>query len=163
MTPPENATMNTVEFINDNNLTISSSTLTTIEYETVTAKFVTSTLVVGINNTYNDQMVQNSSSVYNNEYDYIYEYNYNDTDFSIPAIEIVPIGIVYGLTFLLGVIGNALVIFSIARFRRMQSVTNVFLLSLSTADLLVVLICVPVKVCITTHRFCFKNNINKYR
>ena len=81
-----------------------------------------------------------------NDTDYIYEYDYSNVDFSIPPEEIVPVALLYGLTFVLGAVGNSLVIFSIGHFRRMQTVTNVFLMSLSTADLLVILICVPVKV-----------------
>lgn len=47
-------------------------------------------------------------------YDY-YDYDYEDSVNTIPIEEIVPVAIVYGLTLLLGVIGNGLVIFSISR------------------------------------------------
>ena len=78
-------------------------------------------------------------------YDYqFYEYDANSV--SIPVEQLIPVSIVYGLTMLLGVIGNTLVIVSVARFKKMQNVTNMFLLSLASADLLLVLICVPVKV-----------------
>ena len=60
--------------------------------------------------------------------------------------ELVPVSLVYGLTLLLGAVGNLLVIVSICRFRRLHSVTNVFLVSLATTDLLLICICVPVKV-----------------
>jgi hypothetical protein len=79
------------------------------------------------------------------EEDYVYEYEASDS-FIIPLDEVIPSGIIYGITFMVGVIGNALVIFSIARFRRMQNVTNIFLTSLASADLLLILICVPIKV-----------------
>ena len=77
--------------------------------------------------------------------DYIYDY---DPDALPPMEEFIPVTLLYTLTLLLGVIGNALVIFSIAKYRKMQSVTNIFLTSLASADMLLVLICVPVKVSI---------------
>lgn len=71
---------------------------------------------------------------------------YNDVDSGIPLEEVIPAGFVYVFTLLLGVVGNALVIFCIVRHKGMRSITNIFLLSLATADLMLVLICVPVKV-----------------
>jgi len=53
-----------------------------------------------------------------------------------------------------GAVGNLLVIVSICRFRRLHSVTNVFLVSLATADLLLILICVPIKVRIRSVAMC---------
>ena len=82
----------------------------------------------------------------NSSEDDFYIYDYDASVNVIPLSELVPVALVYGLTLVLGVTGNALVIFSILRYRRMQSVTNIFLTSLSTADLIVVLICVPIKV-----------------
>ena len=81
-------------------------------------------------------------------YDYLMYLDYmSEVDPShIPARQLVPVALAYGLTFVLGLLGNVLVIFAILRYRRMQSVTNVFLLSLSLADLLVIVVCVPVKV-----------------
>ena len=75
-----------------------------------------------------------------------YDYDYSAMDMGIPLEEILPVVFVYGLTLVLGIVGNALVIFSIAWYRRMRSVTNIFLTSLASADLLLVLICVPIKV-----------------
>ena len=75
------------------------------------------------------------------------EYDYNmDSMYTIPMDEFVPYILVYGATFILGVLGNILVIFSIAKFRYMQSVTNIFLTSLASADLMLVFFCVPIKV-----------------
>lgn len=54
-------------------------------------------------------------------------------------------GLVYGLTFLVGMIGNTLIVYSVIHFRRMKSLSNVFLASLATADLLLIIFCVPVK------------------
>jgi hypothetical protein len=75
-----------------------------------------------------------------------YEYDYVASVQNIPLDELVPVTIIYGLTFLLGITGNSLVIFTICRHRRLQSPTNIFLVSLATADLLLVLVCIPIKV-----------------
>ncbi len=77
---------------------------------------------------------------------YHYDYDYTDSVSNLPLFELIPVVVIYGLTMLLGVLGNALVIFSIVRYRRMQNVTNLFLTSLSSADLLLVSLCVPIKV-----------------
>ena len=74
-----------------------------------------------------------------------YEYSLDHMS-TIPLDEFIPSCLVYGATFILGVVGNILVIFSIARFRYMQSVTNIFLTSLASADLMLVFFCVPIKV-----------------
>ena len=50
------------------------------------------------------------------------------------------------LTLLLGVTGNLLIIFAILGYRKMKSPTNVFLASLAFADLLLCVLCLPVKV-----------------
>ncbi|KAM4714150.1 cholecystokinin receptor type A isoform 1-T2 [Anableps anableps] len=51
--------------------------------------------------------------------------------------------ILYSLIFLLSVIGNSLIIAVLVRNRRMRTVTNLFLLSLSVSDLMVSLVCIP--------------------
>lgn len=75
-----------------------------------------------------------------------YDYDYAESTGSLPVAEFVSVTLVYGLTFILGAAGNTLVIVCIARFRRMQNVTNIFLVSLASADLLLVFACVPIKV-----------------
>lgn len=80
------------------------------------------------------------------------DYDY-DIDYDLPLEELIPVSIAYGATLLLGIIGNGLVIFSVSRYEDMRTITNTFLLSLASADLLLVLFCVPVKVC--TAIFCF--------
>ena len=52
----------------------------------------------------------------------------------------------FSLTLLLGVIGNFLIIVAIIGYRKMKTPTNIFLASLAFADLLLCLICLPVKV-----------------
>ena len=49
----------------------------------------------------------------------------------------------YSLIFLLSVVGNTLVIVTLAQNRRMRTVTNVFLLNLSISDLLLAVFCMP--------------------
>lgn len=51
---------------------------------------------------------------------------------------------IYGVLFILGTIGNILVIAVIYKHKEMRSSTNYFLINLSLADLLVLLICMPV-------------------
>lgn len=80
--------------------------------------------------------------------DYYYEYNYTyeESINYLPLDELIPSLTFYVLIGLLGLAGNILVIVAILAFPRMKSITNVFLLSLASADLLLVLICVPIKV-----------------
>ncbi|CAJ0963307.1 unnamed protein product, partial [Mesorhabditis belari] len=59
-------------------------------------------------------------------------------------MEIMIPALIYLVVFLVGTIGNALVIFVVNRFKRMRNVTNVFLASLSTADLCLIWFCVPI-------------------
>ena len=84
------------------------------------------------------------ASTYNNSYEYSYDYNASVNN--LPLDEFIPVALIYGLVYVFGLFGNVLVIFTILKYRHMRNTTNVFLLSLSSADLLVVLICVPVKV-----------------
>lgn len=74
-----------------------------------------------------------------------YEYDYNVSAFIFFPEELYPTSIVYGLTLIIGILGNTLIIFTIARYSRMRTITNVFLASLATADLMLILICVPIK------------------
>ena len=49
----------------------------------------------------------------------------------------------YSMIFLLSVVGNTLVIVTLAQNKRMRTVTNVFLLNLSISDLLLAVFCMP--------------------
>ena len=52
--------------------------------------------------------------------------------------------VAYGLVFCIGLVGNLLVAFAVLRTKNLRRcVTNVFLVNLAVADLLVILACVP--------------------
>ncbi|XP_016300572.1 galanin receptor type 1-like [Sinocyclocheilus anshuiensis] len=65
------------------------------------------------------------------------------TDTFGPEVVIVPV--IFGCIFLLGIIGNTLVMIVIGKIksRRSRSTTNIFILNLSIADLSFLLFCVP--------------------
>lgn len=75
-----------------------------------------------------------------------YDYDYDKALETFFWRELTPTLVVYAVTYVLGVVGNALIIFTIYRYRRLKTTTNVFLASLATADLLLILMCIPVKV-----------------
>ena len=53
----------------------------------------------------------------------------------------------YSVTFVLGVVGNALILASVARHTHVKSSpVSVFLASLASADLMLILTCLPLKV-----------------
>ena len=58
----------------------------------------------------------------------------------------------YGVTFVLGCIGNVLVIYIFARCRHMRTVTNAFLVNLAVCDLMVVLVCMPFSVAVEIYQ-----------
>ncbi|CAL4123113.1 unnamed protein product, partial [Meganyctiphanes norvegica] len=75
-----------------------------------------------------------------------YEYDYEAALDTYYWTELAPALAVYAITYVVGVVGNVLIIFTICRYRRLKSTTNVFLASLSSADLVLILICIPVKI-----------------
>lgn len=87
-----------------------------------------------------------SISSESNENDTDYEYDYDESHNIFNWSELIPTLVVYGATMVIGIAGNSLIIFTICRYRRMKSTTNVFLASLASADLLLIIICIPVKV-----------------
>jgi hypothetical protein len=101
---------------------------------------------------------QNKSTPGNNDSDADYEYDYDESHNIFNWSELIPTLVVYGVTMVIGIAGNSLIIFTICRYRRMKSTTNVFLASLASADLLLIIICIPVKVRSRTRRFSFQCN-----
>lgn len=78
--------------------------------------------------------------------DFNYTYSYQDSLDWLPLNELVPCVTFYVIIGLLGITGNSLVIIVILALPRTRNITNLFLLSLASADLLLVLVCVPIKV-----------------
>ena len=84
----------------------------------------------------------NYSSTPNNETDASHHhqewYRYN-------LLQGLALSIAYGLVFIIGFVGNVLVIIAVARGGQMMrhSATNIFLTNLAVADLLVIIICLP--------------------
>ncbi|XP_076346394.1 QRFP-like peptide receptor [Tachypleus tridentatus] len=58
--------------------------------------------------------------------------------------ELIPTSIVYGLTLIIGLTGNILITYTVVHFRHMRTISNIFLVSLASADLLLIIFCVPV-------------------
>lgn len=57
----------------------------------------------------------------------------------------IPLITIYTCVFLCGVVGNGLVLFAILGSKKTRNVTFLFMLSLAAADLLFVLVCVPIE------------------
>lgn len=55
----------------------------------------------------------------------------------------VPTTLIYGLAFILGLVGNVLVIFALLLDKKWRSVTSSFLVSLAMADVVFLVVCVP--------------------
>ncbi|XP_023216800.1 cholecystokinin receptor-like, partial [Centruroides sculpturatus] len=73
-----------------------------------------------------------------------WEKNITVTDTSIINIEEqIRLILLYSIIFLLAIVGNGLVIITLAINKRMRTVTNVFLLNLAISDLLLGVFCMP--------------------
>ncbi|XP_046653001.1 cholecystokinin receptor type A-like isoform X1 [Daphnia pulicaria] len=106
-------------------------------------------LLLGNNNSRNDSLSNsgsggggNNNNTTEEDYDYDIDSSFDNYDWA----ELIPAVVVYSFVLLFGISGNGLIIFTIARYRRLKTITNIFLASLASADLLLVIICVPVNV-----------------
>ncbi|CAG2183045.1 unnamed protein product, partial [Oppiella nova] len=63
-----------------------------------------------------------------------YEYEIEESFASFNLWDLIPTAIVYGLTLFAGLIGNGLIVYTVVHFRRMRTLSNVFLASLAFAD-----------------------------
>lgn len=86
-----------------------------------------------------------TDSVTNQTNDYFPDYDASASFDSYNYWDLIPTAIVYGLTLIAGLIGNGLIVYTVIHFRRMRTLSNVFLASLASADLLLIIVCVPVK------------------
>ena len=81
------------------------------------------------------------------EYNYDLNQTFNRTNTGnepeIPLYTFILVLLFNSLIFIMGITGNFLVVLVIARVRTMRTPTNFFLLNLSIADILVLLICQP--------------------
>ncbi|XP_069162080.1 QRFP-like peptide receptor [Procambarus clarkii] len=91
-------------------------------------------------------LFRNGTSQSVNDTLYAYDYDYDAALDTFYWRQLAPPLVVYGVTYVVGVVGNGLIIFTICRYRRLKTTTNVFLASLASADLLLILICIPVKI-----------------
>lgn len=53
------------------------------------------------------------------------------------------VGVTFGTTFLVGLVGNSLVLLTIISQRKMQSSTNILIFNLAIAELIFIILCVP--------------------
>ncbi|XP_068995544.1 probable G-protein coupled receptor 19 [Embiotoca jacksoni] len=67
----------------------------------------------------------------------------NTTSYELTSGEVAVLGLVFGVLWLVSILGNALVCLVIHRSRRTQSTTNYFVVSMACADLLMSLGCAP--------------------
>ena len=75
-----------------------------------------------------------------------YDYDMEDS-LAINWVELGPNLVMYAITFILGIIGNCLILVAVIRQTYVKSSpVNVFLASLASADLLLILVCLPLKV-----------------
>ncbi|XP_071568210.1 QRFP-like peptide receptor isoform X3 [Temnothorax nylanderi] len=94
-----------------------------------------------------DELVDDVQSNSTNMTDFP-DYDINDSFNLFDWGELAPVVVIYTLTFFLGLIGNVIIIGStLCRLRPLPATpTNVFLGGLATADLLLIIFCIPVKI-----------------
>ena len=77
--------------------------------------------------------------IYNMENITILSENQNDFEFKIALL----VGITFTFTFIVGLIGNTLVLLTVLLQKKMHNATNILILNLAIAELLFIIICVP--------------------
>lgn len=87
--------------------------------------------------TYSDDNMTAISNDTNATYDYY-------PNIKVPAYMIVGFSLAYSLVFVVGLVGNVLVVLVVLKNPCMRSVTNYFLVNLAISDILVCLFCVPI-------------------
>lgn len=64
--------------------------------------------------------------------------------YTYPAAVSVMLFLVYSIVFVVGIIGNCFVLAVVYRAPRMRTVTNFFIANLAFADILVIVVCLPI-------------------
>ena len=91
--------------------------------------------------------INNGTDVEESYEDYVYDYDINESSSTFDWTELGPSLVVYVLTFFIGIVGNCLILVAVIRHTHVKnSPVNVFLASLASADLLLILVCLPLKV-----------------
>ncbi len=67
--------------------------------------------------------------------------SFEETDFEFQVTLVV--GITFTFTFIVGLIGNTLVLLTVLLQKKMHNATNILILHLSIAELLFIIMCVP--------------------
>ncbi|KAI5697001.1 gastrin/cholecystokinin type B receptor-like [Diaphorina citri] len=75
-----------------------------------------------------------------------YDYDYEEASQIFIWTELMPTLIIYSITMVLGIVGNVLIVLTTWLYKRMKSPTNLFLSSLAVTDLLLIILCIPVKI-----------------
>lgn len=88
----------------------------------------------------------------------VFEQGYDEDALSAVGVRLVFI-LLYSLVFLLGLTGNTLVVFVVARRRKMHTVFNIFLANLAISDILMCLLAVPFTPISVLHSWIFGETI----
>lgn len=99
----------------------------------------------------NVDTMTNLTNITNNNFSIVFDnismyFNDGGNIPEVPAYLFIYVTVIISLVFIVGIIGNVLVIAVVCQVRAMRNSTNYFLFSLSIADLCVLLICQPVAV-----------------
>lgn len=96
---------------------------------------------------------------------YVYDfYIDNESDFAIPFYLCFILTTLYVVIFIIGILGNLLVIIVIIKDVKLRTLAHFYFISLSAADLMIILFCLPVAVyeLYSSGNWIFGNAICKY-